>query len=184
LQQRVSYRPSLVSCRDGKQQLTTSIDESTENVGGEFCSIDKNAKKMKRTVGEMEQEFLEAMSSFYYDKKAILSDEEFETLREELLWNGSKVAVLDSDEQRYLQASMAYARGTPVLTDAEYDDLKARLRANNSVVTAQGPRCSLQSRKLYSDAQTDYLRMVRASAEPHALGFLLINAPLATAGGP
>ena len=159
---RVSHR-ELIACRDSKKQLTQSIDESTENVGGEFCSIDKQAKKVKRSVGEMEQEFIEALSSFYYEKKAILSDEEFETLREELIWNGSKVAVLDSDEQRLLQASKAYARGTPVLTDAEYDDLVVRLKANNSIVTAQGPRCSLRSRKLYSDATTDYLRMVSLS---------------------
>lgn len=162
MQQRLTYR-EIVAC-DGKKQITQSIDETTENVGGEFCSIDSQGKKMKRSVGEMEQEFLEALSSFYYDKKALLTDSEFDTLREELLWNGSKVAILDSDEQRLLQASKAYARGTPVLTDAEYDELVARLRANNSIVAAQGPRCSLRSRKLYSDATTDYLRMVRVAS--------------------
>lgn len=34
------------------------------------------------------------MQSFYYDEKPILSNEEFDLLKEELLWEGSKVAVL------------------------------------------------------------------------------------------
>ena len=32
--------------------------------------------------------------SFYYDEKPLLSNEEFDNLKEELLWEGSKVAVL------------------------------------------------------------------------------------------
>lgn len=32
--------------------------------------------------------------AFYYDGKPIMSDEEFENLEQELLWSGSRVAVL------------------------------------------------------------------------------------------
>lgn len=78
---------------------------------------------------------------------------------QELLWCGSKVAVLDKEEKKFLEASMAYARGKPIMSDAEYDALKNELRTTNSIVTAQGPRCSIRSKKLYSDAQTDVLRM-------------------------
>lgn len=39
-----------------------------------------------------------------------MSDAEFENLKEELLWNGSKVAVLDRDELTFLEASMSYAK--------------------------------------------------------------------------
>jgi hypothetical protein len=59
-------------------------------------------------AGELEQEFLEAMSDYYYGEKPKLTDEEFELLKEELIWAGSKVAILDSDEQRFLEASQAY----------------------------------------------------------------------------
>lgn len=38
-----------------------------------------------------------------------MQDEEFELLKEELLWNGSKVAALDSNEQRFLEAQRAFA---------------------------------------------------------------------------
>lgn len=88
-----------------------------------------------------------------------MSDEEFSLLKEELIWSGSTVAVLSSDEQRFLEASMAYARGKPILSDEEYDSLKAELRNKGSVVTAQGPRCSIRSKKMYADAEPDYFRM-------------------------
>jgi hypothetical protein len=132
---------------------TAEVDDCVENTAGDYCSIDRTAKKVeKRSLGEMEAEFIEALSSFYYDGKAKLTvspwgragaagraqgqpphaharrrllrmrrtshdarpppapaqDEEFDLLKEELLWNGSKVAVLDSNEQRFLEAQRAY----------------------------------------------------------------------------
>ena len=35
-----------------------------------------------------------SMQSFYFDDKPAMSNEEFDNLKEELLWEGSKVAVL------------------------------------------------------------------------------------------
>lgn len=141
---------------------------------GEYCSIDANAKPvMNRTVGEMEQEFLDACGSWYYDGKGKLSDEEFENLKSELLWNGSKVPVLDSNEQRFLEACMSYASGKPILSNEEFDALKAELKLKNSVVTAQGPRCSIRTKKMYSDCTPDYLRMTALNI-PFALGVLAV----------
>ena len=103
------------------------------------------------------------MQSFYYDNEPSLSNEEFDNLKEELLWAGSKVAILrfghyamllleasfiyarpitdafacSSTEQRFMEASVAYARGKPILSDVEYDDLKAQLRKKNSKVVQQ-----------------------------------------------
>jgi len=39
------------------------------------------------------QEFLEAMSAYYYGDTPKLSDEEFSLLKDELIWNGSKVRM-------------------------------------------------------------------------------------------
>jgi hypothetical protein len=158
---RLSTRFSPVKADNGRVEVSSSIDESSENISGEYCQLDESGQKSaKRTIGEKEQEFLEALGSYYYEKKSILTDAEFETLREELLWSGSKVAILDSDEQRFLEATLSYARGQPMLSDADYDELKAKLRAGNSIVTAQGPRCSIRSKKMYGDLKTDYARML------------------------
>lgn len=129
-----------------------------------YCSI---SRKEKKTIGEMEQEFLQALQSFYYDKKPIMSNEEFDNLKEELMWEGSSVVMLSADEQRLLEASMAYVAGNPIMTNTEFDELKLRLKKEGSEIVQEGPRCSLRSRKVYSDLTVDYFKM------------LLLNVPAA-----
>ncbi|KAK7330663.1 hypothetical protein VNO77_24861 [Canavalia gladiata] len=121
-----------------------------------YCSIDK---KEKKSIGELEQEFLQALQAFYYEGKAIMSNEEFDNLKEELMWEGSSVVMLSSDEQKFLEASMAYVSGNPIMNDKEYDELKQRLKMEGSEIVVEGPRCSLRSRKVYSDLSVDYLKM-------------------------
>jgi hypothetical protein len=94
-----SRRVALRATEEGKTQSTPTLMRSGEetdncetNVSGEYCSIDPKGKRLKdRSLGEMEAEFLEALSSYYYEGKPRLSDEEFSLLKEELIWNGSKV---------------------------------------------------------------------------------------------
>uniref|UniRef100_A0A0F7GY32 PGRL1A transmembrane protein n=1 Tax=Erodium foetidum TaxID=337372 RepID=A0A0F7GY32_9ROSI len=138
-----------------------------------YCSIEKK----KKSIGELEQEFLQALQSFYYEGKAIMSNEEFDNLKEELMWEGSSVVMLSSDEQKFLEAAMAYVSGNPIMTDEEYDQLKMKLKTEGSDIVAEGPRCSLRSRKVYSDLTVDYLKMfllyVPASVVALSLFFFL-----------
>eukprot|EP00955_Chlamydomonas_euryale_P014760 158541-Chlamydomonas_euryale.AAC.1 len=60
---------------------------------------------------------------------------------------------------KFLEARLGYGKGQPIMSDEEFDALRGQLRSNNSVVSAQGPRCSIRTRKLYSDAQYDIARM-------------------------
>eukprot|EP00252_Welwitschia_mirabilis_P020043 TRINITY_DN480_c0_g1_i1.p1 TRINITY_DN480_c0_g1~~TRINITY_DN480_c0_g1_i1.p1 ORF type:complete len:359 (-),score=65.96 TRINITY_DN480_c0_g1_i1:302-1378(-) len=122
-----------------------------------YCSVDKKAEK--RTIGELEQEFLEALQSFYFENKPIMSNEEFDNLKQELMWEGSSVVMLSPDEQKFTEASLAYAAGKPIMTDTEYDELKLRLKKEGSKVAIEGPRCSIRSRKVYSDLTVDYFKM-------------------------
>ncbi|KGN55940.1 PGR5-like protein 1B, chloroplastic [Cucumis sativus] len=131
-------------------------DEVVDSNVLQYCSIDK---KEKKTIGELEQEFLQALQAFYYEGKAIMSNEEFDNLKEELMWEGSSVVMLSSDEQKFLEASMAYVSGNPILSDKEFDDLKLRLKTEGSEIVVEGPRCSLRSRKVYSDLSVDYFKM-------------------------
>lgn len=69
-----------------------SVDDANVNA---YCSLDADGKRLAPlTLGEKEQIFLEALSSYYYDGKPSISDQEFDNLKDELLWSGSKVAVL------------------------------------------------------------------------------------------
>jgi hypothetical protein len=54
---------------------------------------------------------------------------------------------------------MAFSVGKPIMSDAEYDQLKLDLKKNGSQVAIAGPRCSLRSQRVYSDSTVDYLRM-------------------------
>eukprot|EP00199_Chlamydomonas_sp_CCMP681_P002468 CAMPEP_0119106584 /NCGR_PEP_ID=MMETSP1180-20130426/5042_1 /TAXON_ID=3052 ORGANISM="Chlamydomonas cf sp, Strain CCMP681" /NCGR_SAMPLE_ID=MMETSP1180 /ASSEMBLY_ACC=CAM_ASM_000741 /LENGTH=338 /DNA_ID=CAMNT_0007091947 /DNA_START=36 /DNA_END=1052 /DNA_ORIENTATION=- len=138
------------------------LSDVEEGTVGDFCQLDEFGVRIKgrKSVGEMEQDFLAALSAWFFEGKAIMNDAEFAALKEELLWNGSKVAVLDSTELTFLQASMSYAKGKPIMTDDEYNLLKQELKLKSSVVAAEGPRCSLRSKKMYADAKPDYLRML------------------------
>ncbi|GKV38178.1 hypothetical protein SLEP1_g46116 [Rubroshorea leprosula] len=139
------------------QQGKTEEGEFVDSKILPYCSIDK---KEKKSVGEMEQEFLQALQAFYYEGKAIMSNEEFDNLKEELMWEGSSVVMLSSDEQKFLEASMAYVAGKPIMNDEEFDKLKMRLKMEGSEIVVEGPRCSLRSRKVYSDLSVDYLKML------------------------
>ena len=132
------------------------VQEDEDSKILQYCSIDGKGKK---SMGEMEQEFLQALQSFYYEGKAMMSNEEFDNLKEELMWEGSSVVMLSPDEQRFLEASMAYVSGNPIMTDKEYDKLKMKLKRDGSDIVVEGPRCSLRSRKVYSDLSVDYLKM-------------------------
>ncbi|MFS7923430.1 putative PGR5-like protein [Helianthus anomalus] len=101
----------------------------------------------------------ESKKAFYYEGKAIMSNEEFDNLKEELMWEGSSVVMLSSDEQKLLEATMAYISGNPIMSDVEFDNLKKQLKKDGSDIVAEGPRCSLRSRKVYSDLTVDYLKM-------------------------
>ncbi|CAM0878214.1 unnamed protein product [Alopecurus aequalis] len=156
-----------------QQGQVQNPQENAEVVDGnvlQYCSID--GKQRKRTIGEMEQEFLRALQSFYYDQKQIMSNEEFDNLKEELMWEGSSVVMLSADEQRLLEASMAYIAGKPIMSDAEFDQLKLRLKQDGSDIVCEGPRCSLRSRKVYSDLTVDYLKqfLLNVPATAVALG--------------
>lgn len=99
-----------------------------------------------------------------------MSNEEFDNLKQDLLWEGSKVAVLSKKEQRFLEACMSYNAGKPMIGDDEYDSLKRALLEEGSAVAAQGPRCSLRSQRVFSDATPDYAIMTLLNLPGALLG--------------
>ena len=128
----------------------------------DYCSLDFSGGKpvSQMTLGEKEQAFLEALSAFYFDGTPAISDEEFDLLKDELIWSGSKVAVLTKNEMKFMEATLAYNAGKPLISDKEYEELKKQLKQEGSAVTFQGARCSIRTKKMYSDATVDYLRMI------------------------
>ncbi|MCI03828.1 PGR5-like protein 1A, partial [Trifolium medium] len=73
--------------QDGKVEEDGVVDSKIL----QYCSIDQ---KEKKSLGELEQDFLQALQAFYYEGKATMSNEEFDNLKEELMWEGSTVVML------------------------------------------------------------------------------------------
>lgn len=113
----------------------------------EYTVIGNDGKPVFLTKGEKERVFIDAIQSYYFSGKQVLSDVEFDQLKEDLAWEGSEYAVLSRDETRFLGAMGAYARGdAQLMTDAEFDALKASLKAQGSIVaTSTEPRCFLDT---------------------------------------
>lgn len=55
-----------------------------------------------------------------------------------------------SDEQKFLEASMAYMSVNPIMNDEENDKLKMKLKVERSEIVVEGARCSLRTRKATS----------------------------------
>ena len=62
----------------------------------------------------------------------MLKDEEFDLLKEDLQWNGSDMVVMNRKEAMYLAAVQAYLKGTPTISDSEFDALKLELKETGS----------------------------------------------------
>ena len=56
--------------------------------------------------------------------------------------------LCSSTEQRFMEASMSYQAGKPIMSDEDFDELKGTLRKKNSKVVQQVVPCSERTCKL------------------------------------
>lgn len=158
-----SSETSSTSTEPTSKQISYEPDEINEviideNMSG-FCSVDPSTgRPLELTLREKENLFLDAMQSFYKGQ-SMLSNDEFDSLKEELTWQGSEVVTLSRDEFRFLDAAKAYEQGSATMGDVEFDSLKKKLFEQGSIVAIQrGPRCSVERRVTFSDVIQDKKR--------------------------
>eukprot|EP00549_Striatella_unipunctata_P025762 CAMPEP_0118715632 /NCGR_PEP_ID=MMETSP0800-20121206/27008_1 /TAXON_ID=210618 ORGANISM="Striatella unipunctata, Strain CCMP2910" /NCGR_SAMPLE_ID=MMETSP0800 /ASSEMBLY_ACC=CAM_ASM_000638 /LENGTH=329 /DNA_ID=CAMNT_0006621873 /DNA_START=154 /DNA_END=1143 /DNA_ORIENTATION=- len=113
----------------------------------EYCAVDKKTGKLIRlTVEEKERIFLDALQSYYFSGRTMLGDAEFDLLKEDLSWNGSKVIDMNRDEAKYMAAMEAYVSGKPILSDEEFDELKQKLKSEKSkFAVSTEPKCYIDT---------------------------------------
>lgn len=109
----------------------------------EFCLIDDDTNEpILLTREEKERIFLDALQSFYVNGKSNLPNDQFDRLKEDLSWEGSALVQLNRDEVKFLDAKIAYSKGTPILSDKDFDALKATLMDSGSKIAVQtNPEC-------------------------------------------
>lgn len=89
----------------------------------------------------------------------MLSDTEFDLLKEDLQWNGSDLVAMSSKEVKYMTAMQEYMKGTPVMPDAEFDQLKKDLMEDGSKFAVQKePTCYIDTGICKVTMQADKFR--------------------------
>lgn len=117
-----------------------SVAEACEE---EFCLMDEETgTPILLTREEKERVFLDSIQQYYFSGKSTLPDDQFDRLREDLSWEGSILVSLNRQETLFMNAVMAYRKGTSIISDSEYDELKRALKESNSKIAVQSdPKC-------------------------------------------
>jgi hypothetical protein len=89
----------------------------------------------------------------------MLSDTEFDLLKEDLQWNGSDMVAMSSKEVKYMTAMQEYMKGTPVMPDIEFDVLKKELKEEGSKFAVEtDPKCYIDTGICKVTMQVDNFR--------------------------
>jgi hypothetical protein len=78
--------------------------------------------------------YFDSLHAYYTTGKAILNDNDYDELHDNLTWEGSSVATMSRNEVKFVSAVAASKRGEPVMDDAEYTALKSSLKSEGSWV--------------------------------------------------
>jgi len=126
----------------------------------EFCTVDEDSgNKIRLTLAEKERMFLDSLQSYYASGRQVLTDEDFDLLKEDLQWNGSSVVAVNRQESKYLAAMEAYLKGQPVMDDVEFDELKKELKETGSKFAVDTePKCYIDSGVCKVTLQEDKFR--------------------------
>jgi len=124
----------------GKQILAFVLFNKGENLLSteEFQNLKEEAKKLGMTtidlegstLAQLEEMYVDALWAYYNDGVQILTDEQYDKLRNELFWQGSGFPTLRDYEVKFVKAALAYWRGEAVVSDDEWKELKAQVRAD------------------------------------------------------
>jgi len=112
----------------GEQFLST---EQFAAMKEEYTRLGISAVDLEQcNLAQMEEMYVDALWAYYKDGVQLLSDEQYDKLREELQWQGSGFPTLRREEVDFVKASISYWRGEPVATDKEWKELKAKVLAD------------------------------------------------------
>jgi len=134
------------------------LDGASKTFYDEYVETDAvTGERKSLSFGEKEKLYLECLDAYYNeDGKQILGDEEYETLKLDLDFEGSRIATFSSDEIKFVLSNKRYSMGKPIMSDAEYDTLRNRLKAVGSpVIIHDAAKCSLEDGLCKNDLQVD-----------------------------
>lgn len=165
-----------------------SASKTVEKVGGRgtlqilqdpsgdtfYLKDEKTKEKRELTLREKESLFLDALYSYGSNEDLVLTDDQFDLLKEDLTWEGSHVMLLNDQEKKFLEAARAYHKGKPLMSDEEFDSMRDILRlAGSPVAVSKGPKCSLETMVCATDCTPDNGRMFITQLPAAGIGALI-----------
>lgn len=132
---------------DSGRFFETGVEDEDCIPSQEYCLVDPSSgQPIRLTVEEKERMFLDALQSYYVSGRQVMDDAEFDSLKEDLAWNGSEVVNLNRREITYLEAMQAYIRGDPIMADEQFDMLRDELREEGSSIAVDTePKCYIET---------------------------------------
>lgn len=99
----------------------------------------------KLSLAQKEALYLDCCAGFNVaSEKSPVSDNEYEQLKSDLAFEGSKVILMARDEIKFMVATRRYLEGKPIMDDKEYDTLRKELKERGSTaVTHDAPGCKV-----------------------------------------
>ena len=83
--------------------------------------------------------YFDALHTYYRTGSPLLNNDDYETLKENLTWEGSSVATMNAKEALFVTAVASARRGDPIVDDDEYASVKSELKKQGSWVTNRSP---------------------------------------------
>jgi len=83
--------------------------------------------------------YFDALYSYYQTGQSVLNNDDYESLKDDLTWEGSSVATLNKQEALFITAVASAKRGDPIMDDDEYRGLKKELFEQGSWVVRRSP---------------------------------------------
>jgi len=135
-----ALKKQIMNSDKSKEILAFVLFNKGENLlsSEEFQNLKEEAKKLGMapvdlegcTLAQLEEMYVDALWAYYNDGVQILTDEQYDKLRNELYWQGSGFPTLRSYEVQFVKAALAYWRGEAVLSDEKWKELKAQVKAD------------------------------------------------------
>jgi len=94
-------------------------------------------------LGDLEELYIDSLWCYYRNNRSLLNDSVFDALKTILYQKNSSFPTLRKDEVAFVEASIAYYRGDPVVSNEDYDALK-------TAVIKSGKRKDVTAFLLYS----------------------------------
>ena len=127
---------------DQTVKIIMENDENTVAKINEDCFVKATVQNTYwRQAGSLvvkELMLFDSLHAYYQSGKALLNDEDYGVLKENLTWEGSSVATMNRQECMFVNAVAASKRGEPYLSDSEYSELKKDLKKQGSWVVSRG----------------------------------------------